>query len=81
MGLRPLEIFYSFSAGIDFRRQILTFKVDSRAERVKATLSQRLVFSGKVACSVRLVARNLEVSGSNPGRAYTVHIQGSELFK
>ena len=26
---------FSFSAGLDFRRQILTFKVESRAERVK----------------------------------------------
>ena len=36
MGLRPSEIFYSFSAGIDFRRQnlVLTSKVDSRAVRV-----------------------------------------------
>ena len=29
-------MFYSFSAGIDFRRQNLTSKVDPRAERVKA---------------------------------------------
>ena len=30
---------YSFSAGIDFRRQILTSKVDPRTERVKTTRS------------------------------------------
>ena len=43
MGLRPLEIIYSFSAGINFRtqesdvyrRQILTSKVGPHAERVK----------------------------------------------
>ena len=35
MGLRPLEIFYSFRAGIDFRRQILTSKVGPRFERAK----------------------------------------------
>ena len=44
MGIRQLEIFYSFSAGIDFRRQnltsigpirqILTSKVSARAKRV-----------------------------------------------
>ena len=34
-GLRQVEIFYSFSARIDFRRQILTSKVGPRAERVK----------------------------------------------
>ena len=28
------KYFYSYSAGIDFRRQILTFKVDPRAARV-----------------------------------------------
>ena len=36
MCIRPLYIFHSFSAGIDFRRQILTSKVDPRTERVKA---------------------------------------------
>ena len=30
---------YSFSAGIDFRRQILTFKIDLRAARVKFNLT------------------------------------------
>ena len=38
MGLRPLEIFFSCSAGINFRRQILTTKVDPRTVRVKSTL-------------------------------------------
>ena len=32
MGLRPLLMFYSFSAGIDFRCQNLTSKVDPRAD-------------------------------------------------
>ena len=35
MGLRPLEVCYSFSTGIAFRRQILTSKVDPRTERVE----------------------------------------------
>ena len=35
MGLRPVEIFYSFSAGVEFRRQNLTSKFGSRTERVK----------------------------------------------
>ena len=35
MGPRSLYIFYSFSAVTDFRRQILTFKVGPRTERVK----------------------------------------------
>ena len=35
MGLRSLYIFNSFSAGIDFGRQILTSKVDPRTVRVK----------------------------------------------
>ena len=34
MGPRPLEILYSFSAGIN-RRQILTSKVDPRAVGIK----------------------------------------------
>ena len=34
MGLRPLEMFNSFGAGTDFRRQNLTSKVDPRIERV-----------------------------------------------
>ena len=37
-GLRPMQIFYAFGAGIDFRyqnrRQILTSKVGPRSERV-----------------------------------------------
>ena len=35
MVLQPLYIFYSLNAGIDIWRQILTSKVDPRAERVK----------------------------------------------
>ena len=37
MSLRSLEMFYTYSAGIDFRRQnqILMTKVDPRAARVK----------------------------------------------
>ena len=34
-GSTAIIIFYSYSAGIDFRRQILTTKVDPRAIRVK----------------------------------------------
>ena len=34
MGLRPLYIRNSFSAGNDFKRQNLTSKVDPRTERV-----------------------------------------------
>ena len=34
MGIRPLYICYSFSMGIDFRRQNLTSNVGQRAERV-----------------------------------------------
>ena len=34
IGLQPLIIFYSFCAGIDFRRQNLTSKVVPRTERV-----------------------------------------------
>ena len=37
MGLRPLYIFYSFIANIDFRRHILQTLVDPRAEGVKAS--------------------------------------------
>ena len=33
------EYFNSYSAGIDFRRQILTSKIDPRAVRVKVSLS------------------------------------------
>ena len=35
------KYFNSFSAGIDFRRQILTSKVDPRTEMVKANLTKR----------------------------------------
>ena len=35
MGLRPFYFFNYFSAGIDFRRRILTYKVGLRAERVE----------------------------------------------
>ena len=35
---------YSYSAGIDFRRQILTTKVDPRAIRVKLLQSRRCLF-------------------------------------
>ena len=35
---------YSYSAGIDFRRQILTTKVDLRAIRVKLLQSRRCLF-------------------------------------
>ena len=45
MGLRPLCIFNSLSAGIDYRRQTLTSIVDPRTERVKTALDQRLVFA------------------------------------
>ena len=31
------NIIYSFIAGIDFMRQILTYKVDPRAERVMSS--------------------------------------------
>ena len=34
MGLRPFKIFYSYSAGIDFRRLNLTSKVDPHAGKV-----------------------------------------------
>ena len=34
MGLRPLYYVYSYSVGINFRRQNLTSKVDPRAVRV-----------------------------------------------
>ena len=36
---------YSYSAGIDFRRQILTSKVDPRTVRVKAVLPECVVFA------------------------------------
>ena len=47
MGLQPLYIFsYFFNAGSDFRRQILMSpKVGSRAERVKAGQSFRFTDS------------------------------------
>ena len=35
MGLLPLYFFNSFSAGIDFRRQMLKSKAGPRSERVK----------------------------------------------
>ena len=35
VGLRPFEIFFSYSAGIDFSRQNLTSEVDLRAVRIK----------------------------------------------
>ena len=35
MGIRPLKIFYSFSAGTDFRRQNLTY-LDVRLKSVAA---------------------------------------------
>ena len=40
MGLRirPLEVFYSFSSWTDFRRQILTSKVDPRTERINGQI-------------------------------------------
>ena len=43
MGLRPLEILYSYSAGIDFsdRRQILTTKVYPRAVSAGIDFSHR----------------------------------------
>ena len=37
---------YAYSAGIDFRRQILTSKVDPRTVRVKAALAECVVFTG-----------------------------------
>ena len=47
MGLRPLYFFNPFSAGIVFRRQILTSKDDPRTERVKSspTMWWRLIVS------------------------------------
>ena len=52
MGLRPLEIFYSFSAGIDFRRQILTYKDDPSTVRVnvKPPHARRLLVCGVGVC-------------------------------
>ena len=35
MGMQPIEIFLLYRAGIDFRRQNLTSKVDPRAVRGK----------------------------------------------
>ena len=40
MGLRPLEIIYFFSAGIDFRRPTLTSKVGPSTESVKVLTRQ-----------------------------------------
>ena len=50
MGLWPLEISYSFSAGIDFRRQNLTSKVGSRAERVNISISILISIVPEVYC-------------------------------
>ena len=43
MGLRPLEIFYFFSAGIDVRRQILTSNIRPRTKRVDQA-ARKLIF-------------------------------------
>ena len=46
MGLRPLPKsngFYSYSAGIDFRRHILTSEVDPRAVRIEFATSAYVV--------------------------------------
>ena len=47
IGLRSLEIFYSYSAGIHFRRQVLTFKVDPRTVRVNFSQDASLQASVK----------------------------------
>ena len=41
MGLRSLEVFYSYSVVIDFRRQNLTSKVDPRTVRVNPCPAER----------------------------------------
>ena len=50
MGLWPLEISYSFSAGIDFRRQNLTSKVGPRAERVNISISILISIVSEMYC-------------------------------
>ena len=48
--LQPAHIFYSFSAGIDFRRHNLTSKIGPRAQRVKTFNPHSLLTSCLVDC-------------------------------
>ena len=65
MGLRSLEIFYFYSAGTDFRRQILTTKVDPRTVSVNSTkesiileMSQSLDLKNSMVKSAK-ISRNM----------------------
>ena len=76
MRLRPLEIFYSFSAGIDSRRQnltsvrqILTSKVDRLAVMVYDITTLALINMSKIQSEVSLYT-TLQTRGAHPGCFY-----------
>ena len=53
----PCKYFYSYTAGIDFRCQILTSKVDPRSVRIETTFTRPVLTLAR-SCSGRVVIRD-----------------------